>query len=58
MEQLQRFYFLNLQYKEIYADAILTSSLKKADKLSFWERKMVDELCMPVYEKLRNLAHH
>jgi len=49
--------FIGLSYNEKYADAILSSSLKKADKLSTRERKMVDDVCMPVYEKLKSLAH-
>ena len=50
--------FIDLPYQNKYADAILSSSLKKADKLSVRERTMVDELCMPVYEKLRGLIRY
>ncbi len=45
--------FINLPYKSEYADEIRESSLKKAEKLSSRERVMIDEVCMPVYEKLK-----
>ena len=48
--------FIDLPFQNKYADAILSSSLNKADKLSARERQMIDELCMPVYEKLQALA--
>jgi len=48
--------FIDLPYQQAYANSIRSSSLKKCDKLSMKERSMIDDLCMPVYKNLKNIA--
>jgi len=48
--------FIGLDYKPEYEDAIQSSSLKKAQKFSNRQRKVVEELCMPVYEEAHKLV--
>lgn len=48
--------FIELPYVEEYAKNIRTSSLKKSERLTRREKTLVDELCVPVYEKARHLV--
>lgn len=51
---LPRIYeFQNLPYKIEYEQAIRASSLRKSKQASSREQKAVENLCMPVYEQLR-----
>lgn len=57
--------FIDLEYKENYADFIHNKSMNKRKYLSGMERKIVEDLCEPIYQKARalimgpsfNLAH-
>ncbi len=47
--------FIDLPYKPEYFDMIHCKSIKKSDRLSKRERKTIEELCVPFYEKARTL---
>lgn len=42
--------FIGLPYKDSYADPISERSLKKKDKLNPDEARLLDDVCMPVYQ--------
>jgi hypothetical protein len=43
--------FLNLPYNKNYADKIHQKSLDKANKLTKKEKSVIDEICLPVFDK-------
>ena len=47
--------FIELGYKPEYENAISTRSIKKSQKLSDKQRRMINVICQPSYEKARNL---
>ena len=50
------FDFFGLPYESSCRDIVNTNSLKKSDKLSPQERKVVESTCLDVYEKAKALA--
>jgi len=48
--------FINVPYKLEYADMIHGRSIDKSDKLSRKERRMIKEVCFPVYEETKKLV--
>lgn len=48
--------FIQLPYKAHYADKIHNESVKKLDRLSRPERNIIEELSVPVYEKVKMIA--
>ena len=49
----QIYTFVGLEYKPAYADVIHPTSIAKRKKLSHREAKLVDEVCLPVYNQAR-----
>lgn len=48
--------FIQLPYREYYADKIHNESVKKLDRLSMQERNIIEEVSIPVYEKVKGVA--
>ncbi len=48
--------FIELAYRTDYARAIHAKSLRKADRLSSRERRLIEAHCVPVYERARKLV--
>lgn len=48
--------FINLKYHKAYESKINDKSLRKADKLSKLDKAEVEKLCMPSYERVKELV--